>query len=226
MHADTNQEMSHAEDTTETHTDGNLRSPSHKGDNPVSDNKKENAKKQQSWKNLIVFTLLVLSIVVPIRMFVAKPFIVSGTSMYPTFDSWHYLIVDQLSYHFHAPERGDVITFRFPQNDSLFLIKRIIGLPNETILLNGTTTEIINKAHPDGMILNEKYVKPENAMGASMRIHLGNNEYFVMGDNRKVSADSRYWGPLERSRIIGRAYLRLFPFTKIGILPGSIKDYK
>ncbi len=226
MHADTNQEMSQKTNSNETHTDENLRPPIQKGEELSSPNKKENTEKQQSWRSLIVFTLLVFVIVIPIRMFVAKPFIVSGTSMYPTFDSWHYLIVDQLSYRFHEPKRGDVITFRFPQNNSLYLIKRIIGLPNETLILNGTTTEIINKAHPDGMILNEKYVKPENAMGASMRIHLGNNEYFVMGDNRKVSADSRYWGPLERKRIVGRAYLRLFPFTKIGILPGSIKDYK
>jgi len=174
-----------------------------------------------SVRNLIFFALLVLLIVLPIRLYVAKPFIVSGASMFPTFNTWHYLIIDQINYKFNAPERGDVIVFRFPQNPSRFFIKRIIGLPNETIQLSGNTTTIINSDNKDGFVLDEPYVKPENAKSAELVIKLGDNEYFVMGDNRKASADSRSWGPLEHHRIIGRAYLRLFPFSELDILPGA-----
>lgn len=174
-----------------------------------------------STRNLIVFALLVLLIVLPIRLFVAKPFIVSGASMFPTFDTWHYLIIDQLSYRLSPPERGDVIVFRFPQNPSRFFIKRIIGLPNETVTLSGTSVGITNEANPQGFALDEPYVSPDNIKESDLVMKLGDNEYFVMGDNRKASADSRYWGPLERERIVGRAYLRLFPFAELGILPGE-----
>lgn len=174
-----------------------------------------------STRNLIFFALIVMLIVLPIRLFVAKPFIVSGASMFPTFDTWHYLIIDQLTYRLEPPQRGDVIVFRFPQNPSRFFIKRIIGLPNETVELHGTTVTVFNDEHPNGFILDEPYVSPDNIKEDEMRMQLGDGEYFVLGDNRKASADSRYWGPLEDYRIIGRAFLRLFPFDVAGVLPGS-----
>jgi len=181
----------------------------------------ENPDKKTSLKEILSFALIVLAIVIPIRVFIAKPFIVEGASMYPTFDTFHYLIIDQLNYRFHEPERGDVIIFRFPQNESKFLIKRIIGLPHERLELRGTTVTIYNDSHPDGFVLPESYVQPENTLPSDMSVSLGDDEYFVMGDNRKVSADSRYWGPLKREYIIGRAYIRLFPFSKISMLPGA-----
>lgn len=167
------------------------------------------------------FVLAVLIVVLPIRFFVAKPFIVSGASMDPTFATWHYLIIDQLSYRLHEPARGDVITFRFPQDPSRFFIKRIIGLPGETVELNGYEVTIKNAEHPEGLVLDEPYVADKNQKRTNMIITLSDDEYFVMGDNRLESADSRYWGPLEKNRIIGRAFVRLFPFNEIGILPGS-----
>ena len=175
-----------------------------------------------SARTIILFALIVLIIVLPIRLYIAKPFIVSGTSMYPTFDTWHYLIIDQLTYHLETPTRGDVVVFRFPQNPSRFFIKRIIALPGETIALNGTTVTITNDMYPDGAVINEPYVLEENARSANLSVTLGDNEYFVMGDNRRASADSRYWGPLERERIVGRAYMRLFPLSDIGLLPGDV----
>lgn len=174
-----------------------------------------------STRNLIVFALLVLLIVLPIRLFVAKPFIVSGASMFPTFDTWHYLIIDQLSYRFEEPQRGDVIVFRFPQNPSRFFIKRIIGLPNERVELSGTTVTIFNDEHPEGFSIHEPYVSPTHTKESEIITKLGDDEYFVMGDNRKASADSRFWGPLESERIVGRAYVRLFPFDTFEILPGA-----
>lgn len=177
--------------------------------------------KASSMRSLILFALLVLIIVLPIRLYVAKPFIVSGASMHPTFDTWHYLIIDQLTYHFEKPQRGDVVVFNYPQNPSRFFIKRVIGLPGETVQLNGTAVTIFNDEHPDGFSLDEPYVADENAKESHLVMELGDNEYFVLGDNRKASADSRYWGPLEEYRIVGRAYLRLFPFASAGVLPGE-----
>lgn len=174
-----------------------------------------------STRSLIFFALLVLIIVLPIRLFIAKPFIVSGASMFPTFNTWHYLIIDQLSYKLAPPQRGDVIVFRFPQNPSRFFIKRIIGLPNETVQLDGTTVTILNDEHPEGFTIDEPYVSAENEKEAELTMKLGDDEYFVLGDNRKASADSRYWGSLEFERIVGRAYLRLFPFNSLDVLPGA-----
>ena len=172
-------------------------------------------------KNIAIFAIVVIVIVLPIRIFIAKPFIVSGASMFPSFDTWHYLIIDQLSYRFEQPARGDVIVFRFPQNPSRFFIKRVIALPNETIRLAGTTVTIINDKNPAGFTLEDTYVAKENGKESNMTISLGNNEYFVMGDNRRASADSRSWGALEKERIVGRVFLRLFPFTEIEVLPGE-----
>jgi len=174
-----------------------------------------------SARNLILFGLLVLLIVLPIRLFVAKPFIVSGASMFPTFDTWHYLIIDQFSYRIEPPHRGDVVVFRYPQNPSRFFIKRVIGLPGETVQLSGTAVTILNNENPQGFTLDEPYISPEQQKETELTMKLGDDEYFVMGDNRKASADSRYWGPLETERIIGRAYIRLFPLNKIDILPGA-----
>lgn len=169
---------------------------------------------------IIRFSLIALLIVVPVRMFIAQPFIVSGASMKETFHNGEYLIVDQVSYHLHSPERGDVIVFRYPRDPSKFFIKRIIGLPGDTINIEGSIVTITNEAHPEGFVLNEPYIKSMRA-GAATNEKLGSREYFVMGDNRNESSDSRVWGVLQEERIIGKAFLRLFPPQAIGVLPGA-----
>lgn len=166
------------------------------------------------------FSLIALLIVLPIRMFVAQPFIVSGASMETTFSTGQYLIVDQLTYQFHEPKRGDVIVFRYPKDPSKFFIKRVIGIPGDTVAISGKDVTLVTPEHPDGVVLNETYVhsmKPN----ATLTETLGLNEYFVMGDNRDASSDSRAWGVLQRDNIIGRAILRLFPFTAADVLPGE-----
>ena len=188
---------------------------SHQDTHPLDENP------TTSLKSLILFAVLVMVIVLPIRLFIAKPFIVSGTSMFPTFDTWHYLIIDQISYRFNEPERGDVIVFRFPQDPSRFFIKRIIGLPGEKVVLSGNTVTIFNDESTEGFVLDEPYVSDENKKASNSVSNLGDNEYFVMGDNRAASSDSRYWGPLEDNRITGRAFVRLFPFNSIGTYPGK-----
>ncbi|MBI4087831.1 signal peptidase I [Candidatus Kaiserbacteria bacterium] len=174
--------------------------------------------------SLIGYTLVALGLALFIRFFVAAPYVVSGASMEPSFEDWHYLIVDRVSYDFGQPERGDVVIFDLPQNQSRALIKRVIGLPGETIILSGSapSVTIINAVYPEGFTLNEPYLDSKNFGGASnMRVTLGPDQYFVLGDNRKVSADSRLWGILPRSDIVGRVFLRLYPLNDIGILPGE-----
>lgn len=150
--------------------------------------------KKSFWRSaleLIRFILIALVIIVPIRMWVAQPFIVHGQSMDPTFRNGDYLIVDEISYKFTKPKEGDVIIFRYPNDPSKFFIKRIIGLPNQTLEVEGKT------------------------------ISMENGEYFVLGDNRNASSDSRVWGPVDESLIIGKAFLRLWPITTLNIFPGQ-----
>lgn len=171
---------------------------------------------------LLKFVLIAAAIVVPLRLFVAQPFIVSGASMEPTFLNGQYLIVDELTYHFGAPKRGDVIIFRYPKDPSQFFIKRIIGLPGETVSVVGGTVEV-QKADGTKVDLPEEYVVNQGN-GPDATYPVGEGEYFVMGDNRPESSDSRYWGLLPRSDIVGRAFVRLLPIQTFGIFPGSTNE--
>lgn len=171
-------------------------------------------------KEIILFCLLALPIVIVVRMFIAQPFLVNGQSMSPTFESGQYLIIDQLSYHFNEPQRGDVVVFRYPNDTSKFFIKRIIGLPGETVKITDSHVTITNTENPQGFNLDEPYIHFTRT--DSVESTLETDEYFVLGDNRFASSDSRVWGPLKKEYIVGRAYLRLLPFDQIGLLPGSV----
>ena len=150
----------------------------------------ENKKSPQSFWELLRFVVLALAIVIPVRLFIAQPFIVSGSSMHPTFENGEYLIVDELSYRLGEPARDDVVIFRYPKDTKKFFIKRIVGLPNETVEINGSTVTIFNNQYPEGMKLEEPYVK--NTSNNSSSYKLAGDEFFVMGDNRNASSDSRY----------------------------------
>ncbi|MFQ5540859.1 MAG: signal peptidase I [Candidatus Paceibacteria bacterium] len=174
--------------------------------------------------DLVKFALIALLVVIPIRLFVAQPFVVRGASMEPTFVGGEYLIVDQVSYRLDTPERGDVIILRYPRDESIFFIKRIIGLPGETVELVGS--EIIIK-RGDGsapFALDESYLEPGRLQNEYGSYALGEGEYFVLGDNRTASSDSRTWGILTEDGIVGRAFLRLLPPTRLDVLPGE-HDY-
>ena len=176
---------------------------------------------------VIKFFVLAVVIVFPIRMFVAQPFIVDGRSMDPTFNTGQYLIVDELSYRFSPPERGDVIILKFPKNTSKYFIKRVIGLPGEKIVIDGNAVRVYSKDNPIPNELNEPYVTHEVSSDRSFRfneIQLDDDEYFVMGDNRASSSDSRDWGPLPENLVVGRTLLRLFPIASAQINPGAV-DY-
>ena len=168
---------------------------------------------------IVRFAIIAILIVVPIRMFIAQPFIVSGASMETTFHGGEYLIVDQLSYHLHEPKRGEVIIFRYPRDPSKFFIKRVIGEPGDTVTIEDGVVRISNEAHIDGFVLKEPYAEAMPP-APKMTETLGDREYFVMGDNRDESSDSRTWGVLQEERIVGRAWMRLFPPTVLDYLPG------
>lgn len=163
------------------------------------------------------YLLIILPIVIPIRLFVAQPFIVNGSSMYPTFETSQYLIVDEISYHVGEPKRGDVAIFRFPQDPKKYFIKRIIGLPGETLEIVGN--QVFIGEGENKILLDEPYITLP--LESYLTVKLEADEYFVMGDNRQASYDSRAWGPLNEEFLIGRAYLRLFPITNMGIFPGA-----
>jgi len=170
------------------------------------------------WELIKIF-LLAMVIILPIRYFLVQPFFVRGASMEPNFLDGEYLVVDELSYQFREPERGEVIVFRFPGDTSQFFIKRIIGLPRETARIEDGQVIISNKEHPEGVLLNEaEYLPADLRTGGQVTITLGDNEYFVLGDNRSASSDSRSWGPLTEEAIVGRAWLRAFPFERFGVL--------
>ncbi|MBI4118289.1 MAG: signal peptidase I [Parcubacteria group bacterium] len=166
----------------------------------------------------VKFAVIALLIVIPFRIYIAQPYIVSGASMEETFKSGTYLIVDQFTYRFDEPERGDVIIFRLPQDPSKFLIKRVIGLPGETVkITQGEVT--ITKPGTEPFTLAEPYVVPDNFMDIRIKT-LKDTEYFVMGDNRPESLDSRIWGPLPQENIIGEAFFALFPLNDMALHPG------
>lgn len=170
-------------------------------------------------KEIFKLALLTIIIVAPIRLFVAQPFVVNGASMYPTFETGQYLIVDQISYKFHEPRRGDVIVFRFPQDKSKYFIKRIVGLPGETVRITDQEVRIISAENLDGVVLEEPFI--ESTKSNNLSVKLAEDEYFVMGDNRAESLDSRIWGPLQENYIIGRAFVRLLPAETLDYLPGK-----
>lgn len=162
-----------------------------------------------SWKEILKLIFFSLLIVVPFRLYIAQPFIVEGASMVPTFETGDYLIVDEISYHFKDPQRGSILIFKYPKDPQKSFIKRVIGLPGETIsIINGQVT-IINEESPEGFTLDEPYIGSEKR--EDLIFTLEDGEYFVLGDNRLGSADSRIWGPVPEEYIIGRPIIQFFP---------------
>jgi signal peptidase I len=177
---------------------------------------------------------LALIIIVPVRMFLFQPFIVRGASMEPNFLEKEYLIINEFGYK-NTPinilgknlftveprktfERSDVVVFRAPNDEKQFYIKRVIGLPGETVEIDQGNVKIINDQDPNGVILEEAMYLPEDRKtNGSMKVTLENDEYFVLGDNRPASSDSRMFGPLHKNDIIGKALLRAWPLNTFAL---------
>ncbi len=166
--------------------------------------------------SLLIYVAVVMGITFLIIHFVGQRTYVSGSSMESTLSDGDNLIVDKLTYHFSDPKRYDIIVFPYQYEDNTYFIKRIIGLPGETVQIVDGTIYI------DGEVLNESYGREvmQNSGMAADPITLGEDEYFVLGDNRNDSTDSRdpSVGKIKRNQIIGRAWVRIWPLSKIGIL--------
>ncbi|MEK9180731.1 MAG: signal peptidase I [Patescibacteria group bacterium] len=165
------------------------------------------------WDFLKVF-LIALAIIIPVRFYLFQPFIVTGQSMQPTFHDGEYLIIDEISYRFNEPDRGDVVVIRSPQDTSQFFIKRVIGLPGETVEIANGKVVIKNKDHSAGLTLQESYLPENAATFGNSRATLSSEQYFVLGDNRMASSDSRVFGPIKKDSIVGKVFLRAFPLDK------------
>lgn len=161
--------------------------------------------------------------VVVIRFFVFKPFVVKGASMEPNFHEKEYLIIDELTYRLSDPHRGDIIVLRTYTDDREYFLKRVIGLPGERVQIVNGRVRIYNKDHADGFYLNESnYLSPSVVTTGDTDITLKSDEYFVMGDNRSASLDSRRIGPIKNKDVIGRVLLRGWPLERIDYI---VKDY-
>lgn len=176
-----------------------------------------------AWREIWEFAkviLLALAIALPIRYFIAQPFIVRGQSMEPNFDDREYLVIDELTYQFREPERGEVVVFRYPNNTKEFFIKRIIGLPRETVAVKNGQIMIGGRGEgSEPLVLQESYLPFDLKTFPEKEYVLSDSQYLVLGDNRRNSSDSRIWGPLERKLITGRVFFRAWPPSKFGIIP-------
>lgn len=153
-----------------------------------------------------------------IRTFLLQPFIVDGRSMAPNFATNDYLLIDKLTYRFREPERGEIVVFHPPVDQRESYIKRVIGLPNERLTIKDGVVTIYNSENSGGKVLHETYLSTAAAndfvrLRQSLDITLEDNQYFVMGDNRGASTDSRVFGPITRSELQGRSLVRLFPVS-------------
>lgn len=166
------------------------------------------------FETLVIFGAIFASI----YLFVAQFHKVSGSSMVPTLHTGDYLITEKLSYRFRDPKRGEIIVLKNPRDESQDFIKRIIAVPGDTL-------QIVNSAvYLNNQILPEKYLPQGTPThsgafvteGSSIKV--ASNQYFVFGDNREHSSDSREWGPVTKEEIVGRAFFRYYPIPDIGLL--------
>ncbi|HSW89709.1 MAG TPA: signal peptidase I [Patescibacteria group bacterium] len=172
--------------------------------------------------DMIETIVIALSIFLVIYLFLMQPHQVSGLSMFPTYHDKEYLLTDKVSYKFGNPKRGDVVVFHAPPaancpaGTGCDFIKRVIGLPGETLEIKDHAWYINGKQLP------EPYIPPENilndgAFTEGRAVTLGPDEYLVIGDNRPHSSDGRVWGPITKEEIVGRVFFRYFPFNRAGL---------
>lgn len=181
--------------------------------------------KDETPGSLLAWVVGIIIVVKIFQAFLIQPFIVDGASMLSTFKDKEFLLVDKISYLLHEANRGDVVIFKLyeetdPEYGGRYLIKRIIGLPNERVVVKNGVTTVYNSANEEGFIVDESFVTYKDTK-RSADVQLGEDEYFVMGDNRGVSYDSRFWGALPSSQLRGRALVRLLPFGVFSVYPGS-----
>ncbi|MDP3837136.1 MAG: signal peptidase I [bacterium] len=178
-----------------------------------------------AWEGVKVVAIS-LAIIIPVRYFLIQPFYVKGASMEPSFHDHEYLIIDEISYRFRPVVRGEVVVFRYPLNPQEYFIKRIVALPGESVQIKDSELIIYNDEHPGGLILEETYLDSLSPTYSNSddKITLEDNEYYVLGDNRTASKDSRSFGPIHRSFITGRVFLRGWPLSRAAVFNEQV-DY-
>lgn len=174
--------------------------------------------------SLLLWIVGIIILVKLVQAFIIQPFIVDGASMLPTYHNQEFLLVDKFSYLVEKPSRGDIMIFKlYENNDNPYegkhLIKRVIGLPGERVVVRNGVTTIYNKEHPEGFVLHEPYVVYKDTQ-KDVELTLDEHHYFMMGDNRAQSYDSRDWGPLDEENIKGQVLFRVYPFKQASYEPG------
>jgi signal peptidase I len=172
---------------------------------------------------IVQIVVLAAAIIIPIRFFLVQPFYVRGASMEPSFYDREYLLIDEISYRFSKPDRGDVIVFRYPRDTSEFFIKRIIGLPGDTVDVKNGKVIVTNELNSGGVILEEEYTDHVATFNET-HVKLNPDEYFLLGDNRSASLDSRNFGPVKREYIVGKVWIRGLPISTFSVFEGPAYD--
>lgn len=184
------------------------------GDLPSSQKPKWQAISEFFWE-MVRVAIISLAIILPVRYFLIQPFYVKGASMEPNFYDHEYLVIDEISYRFNNPQRGDIVVFKYPKDTKQYFIKRVIGLPGEKIKIQD------NSVYINGTKLNESYLPPTTETVLPLRgysdIELASDEYFLLGDNRGQSLDSRIFGPVKRNLVVGRTWIRGWPFSRVTV---------
>ncbi len=168
-----------------------------------------------SFLEVLEIAVIAVVAVFIIRTYFIQPFLVSGSSMTPNFSNGNYVLVDELTYRFRPPERGEVVVLHDPQDYSTYFIKRIIGLPNERVTVKNDVVTVYNAAHPQGFVLHETYLPSDVPTTGTYDVTLSSSTYLLFGDNRPASYDSRSWGPLPASDIVGLVRVRLWPLNDL-----------
>ena len=168
--------------------------------------------------DLIETVVMALAIFVVIYLFLFQPHQVRGNSMYSSFKDGEYILTDKISYRIGEPKRGDVVIFKAPSNEEYDYIKRIIGLPGDTIKISNNTVLINNNPLAESY-LDDILTTSGSFLRQQDRVIVPENSFFVMGDNRGHSSDSREWGFVPKENIIGKAWLRYWPPPVFGIIP-------
>jgi signal peptidase I len=174
--------------------------------------------------NLIIWGILKkiiagMSIILFCYFFIGAPMLVSGDSMFPNLHDRDAALINKFIYMVKAPERGDIVVFRFPGTRTDLYVKRIIGLPHETVEIKN------NAVYVNGNLISEVYIDQPTQSFTYPKVILGDNEYFVSGDNRAVSNDSRYWGALDKKFIIGKLDLIFWPPGRAKALITPVYNY-
>jgi signal peptidase I len=177
---------------------------------------------------LLHVVIISLAIILPVRYFLIQPFYVKGASMEPNFHDHEYLIINEIGYRFGDPVRGDIVVFRYPNDPRQFFIKRVVGLPGERVTVGGGVVTIHNEEHPQGKVIDETSYIGDVVTSGTKDVTLGPDEYYLLGDNRSSSLDSRTFGAVKRDFVIGKVWLRGWPPERITVFndPVTYGDFE